>query len=284
MHKHIDNGKIDDEALAIKEIGFFKQVGGGAIVDVTTAGIGRDVRALERISRTTGVHIVASTGLYIEDSHPEAFRAMDKNQIAQYHLREIYEGIEGTPIRAGYIGVSDDYTAREIVSLRGAGIACRESGCGMTVHMPIFRTWGERILDVLEEEGVPLERVVLSHCDPTLYDLDYHLSLLERGCRLQFDQFSLEFPCTYGPYVKRWLPRDIERIRHIKKLCDLGWEERITVSHDLCFKSLFRTYGGPGLSHIVGNLYEYFLFEGVTEAQMDKILNKNPIAILATEG
>ena len=178
------------------------------------------------------------------------------------------------------MGISDYWEDIEVTALRGAGIACKESNVAMTVHMPIFKTWGERILDVLEEEGTDLDRVVLSHCDPTLVDMDYHRSLLERGCRLQFDQFSLEFPCTYGPYVKQWLPRDIERIRHIKTLCDLGWEDKITVSHDMCFKSLYRTKGGPGLSHILENLTPYFLFEGVTQEQLDKILIHNPRTIL----
>ena len=114
--------------------------------------------------------------------------------------------------------------------------------------------------------------------------MDYHRSLLERGCRLQFDQFALEFPCTYGPYVKQWLPRDIERIRHIKKLCDLGWEDKITVSHDMCFKSLYRTNGGPGLSHILENLTPYFLWEGLTQEQLDKILIHNPRTILTQTG
>lgn len=287
MHKHNDNLDLGDEKLSTVEFGYYKKAGGDTIVDVTTPGIGRDPEALVRISEATGLNIVACTALYIEDSWPARFKTMSKEEIAEFFLDEIENGMDGTGIKPGFIGeigMSDDWTANEVKCLRAGGIAVNKSGLGMTVHQPIFRTFGERICDVLEEEGTDLDRVVLSHCDPTLYDLDYHLSLLERGVRLQFDQFSLEFQCTYGPYEKRWLPRDIERIRHIKKLCDLGWEDKITVSHDMCFKSLYKTYGGPGIAHILENLTDYFLYEGVTPEQLNKILVENPKTVLTRKG
>ena len=240
-HKHRENAENRDENLAITELKYFKQAGGSTVVDVTTPGIGRDVKLLERVSDDTG-------------------------------------------IKAGYIkvGMSDDWTDREVECLKAAGRAAAESGMSMTIHQPIFRTWGDRIVNILTAEGVEPDKIVLSHCDPTLYDFIYQTGLLERGVRLQFDEFQLEFPCTYGPYVKRWLPRDIERVRHIKKLCDLGFEDKITVSMDMgAFKMVYRTYGGPGYAYLIDHLYPYFLWEGITEAQMEKILIKNPQHILA---
>ncbi len=283
MHKHNDNLDISDVDGSIKEFSYLKAAGGDTVVDVTTPGIGRDMTTLRRIADATGLQIVASAGLYIEDSWPEQFRTMEKRELADCILQDLQVGADGTDIRAGYIGeigMSDDWTDKEVLGLRAAAIACRESGIAMTVHMPIFQTWGGRILDILEEEGADLNRVVLSHCDPTLTVPGYHESLLERGCRLQFDQFALEFPCTYGPYVKRWLPRDIDRIRHIKYLCELGYEDKITLSQDLCFKSLYQTYGGPGVAHILKNLVPYFLCEGITQAQLNKLLVENPAAVL----
>lgn len=285
MHKHLENQENLDEDLTIREMQYFKKAGGGTIVDVTSPGLGRNIRAMERIAKATGVNIVASTALYVEETHPEAFRKMSVRELADFFVSELKEGIEGTQIRAAYIGeigMSDDFTDREQEVLKAAGIAAAQTGHAVTVHQPIFRTWGDRILDILMSGGAKPDQVVLSHCDPTLYNMDYHEGLLERGCRLQFDQFKLEFPCTYGPYVKRWLPRDIERIRHIKKLCDMGWEDKITVSMDMgAFKRNFRTYGGPGYAYIPEMLYDYFLFEGVTKEQMDKILIHNPRTILS---
>ena len=285
MHKHLENQENLDVDLTIREMAYFKRAGGSTIVDVTSPGLGRDIQAMQRIARETGLNIIASTALYVEETHPEPFRKMGIRDLADFFVKELKEGIEGTDIRAAYIGeigMSDDFTSREQEVLKAAGIAAAETGHAVTVHQPIFRTWGDRILDILMSGGAVPDQVVLSHCDPTLYNMDYHTGLLERGCRLQFDQFKLEFPCTYGPYDKRWLPRDIERIRHIKKLCDMGWEDKITVSMDMgAFKRNFRTYGGPGYAYIPEMLYDYFLFEGVTEAQMHKILYDNPRTILS---
>ncbi len=287
MHKHRDNLDLSDESLSIREFGYYKQAGGNSIVEVSTPGIGRDPHALKRIAKATGLNIIASTGLYIDDSVPEPYRSMNEDEIADFFLSELKNGMDDTDIKPGYIGeigMSDDWRKHEEVVLAGAGIACAKSGVAMTVHQPIFKTWGTRIVEILKSVGTDLNRVVLSHCDPTLTDKNYHRTLLDMGVRLQFDQFSLEFPCTYGPYEKRWLPRDIDRIRHIKYLCDMGFEDRITVSQDMCFKSLYRTYGGPGIAHIIQNLREYFLFEGITEEQLEKILIKNPMDILTQGG
>ena len=45
--------------------------GGGTIVDATTYGIGRDPRALARISRLTGVNVVMGAGYYVDLVHPD---------------------------------------------------------------------------------------------------------------------------------------------------------------------------------------------------------------------
>ena len=284
MHNHVDNLAITDENLIIKELKHFKKRGGNTVVDVTPPGLGRDPEALVRVSKATELNIVATTGLYIEATHPQHTRNMGKRELADFMIGEIQNGMDDTKIMPGYIGeigISDDYTERELTVLRASAIAQKETGFSLTIHQPIFKTFALRLLDIVEAEGANLERVVMCHCDPTLYDVDYHLDILDRGAYVQFDQFGMEIPVTYGPYVKRWLPRDIERIRAIKHLMDKGFEDKITTSMDICFKNLYKTFGGPGHSHIVGDLYEYFLFEGITKAQMEKILCKNPAKVLS---
>src|SRR4051812_25318528 len=53
---------LDDPARAVRELAIFAQAGGGAVVELTAAEFGRDVAALRRISRASGVHVVATTG------------------------------------------------------------------------------------------------------------------------------------------------------------------------------------------------------------------------------
>jgi predicted metal-dependent phosphotriesterase family hydrolase len=94
---------MDSEAAAIQELAWFKQAGGCALVELTPADYGRNAEGLKRVSEATGVHIVCVTG-----HHTEAFSAawvQDKTieQLADRFARDVTEGVDGTPIKAGAI-------------------------------------------------------------------------------------------------------------------------------------------------------------------------------------
>lgn len=55
--------RAEIHAALARRLDAFKEAGGGTVVDVTGMFHGRDVRLLESLSRATGVHIVASTGM-----------------------------------------------------------------------------------------------------------------------------------------------------------------------------------------------------------------------------
>ena len=65
-----DNWLLADVDVAVKEVLDFKSWGGGAIVDVTSIGIGRDPVALRYVATVTGVNIVMGSGWYAKGSHP----------------------------------------------------------------------------------------------------------------------------------------------------------------------------------------------------------------------
>ena len=59
------NVRFDDSdcvSAVIEDVKFFKQSGGGTIVENTSHGIKRDLSLMKRISKETGVHIIAGTG------------------------------------------------------------------------------------------------------------------------------------------------------------------------------------------------------------------------------
>jgi len=64
LHFSIENLKMYDEGIAIRELEYYKEYGGNSIVDQTIDGAGRDVMGLKRISEETGVNIVAVCGWY----------------------------------------------------------------------------------------------------------------------------------------------------------------------------------------------------------------------------
>ncbi len=108
-HAHIlskDALDMSDEGLIESELTNFAASGGRAVVDMSAPGLRCNIIALQRISRKTGVHIIASTGLYAEDSWPEQFRDMAMSDYMKYMWAEIENSIKDTGIRAGHIKVT----------------------------------------------------------------------------------------------------------------------------------------------------------------------------------
>ncbi|GCB84106.1 hypothetical protein scyTo_0024850, partial [Scyliorhinus torazame] len=69
-YSHRGNLLLNEEVEAVKEeLVHFKEVGGGTMVENTTAGICRDVKTLRRLSQETGVHIISGAGFYVGETH-----------------------------------------------------------------------------------------------------------------------------------------------------------------------------------------------------------------------
>ena len=82
------NLQLMDVEAAVEEVGFYKAAGGGAIVEATTIGIGRDALALERISRESGVHVVMGAGFYVDAVHPEDMGSRTVDTITEIRSSE----------------------------------------------------------------------------------------------------------------------------------------------------------------------------------------------------
>ena len=82
-NNHLDNLRLDDERVAIEEALLYGQLGGRTIVDATTIGESPDPLGLARISRATGLNIVAATGYYVAQSHPPSVNDMTVEEITR---------------------------------------------------------------------------------------------------------------------------------------------------------------------------------------------------------
>ncbi len=132
------------------------------------------------------------------------------------------------------------------------------------------------------------EKTVLCHVDALCGDIPYLTRLLDRSVNLSFDQFGLEFPMYLGDFGFKknstlWLPRDIERVRCIARLCELGYSKQLVMSHDISFKVCYTKYGGNGYAHILKNIVPYLREEGVGERTVHQLLVENPARILSRD-
>ena len=134
---NVDNLQLYDEEVAIEEMGRYYRAGGDAIVDATTRWIARDPRALFRVSRATGVKIVAGTGFYVAETHPGDMDRRSDADLAAEMIHELTEGIDDTGVKAGLIGEMGCYwplREAERKALRAAAIASLETNAAVMVH------------------------------------------------------------------------------------------------------------------------------------------------------
>lgn len=81
-YSHKENLQLHQEMEAVKEeLLYFKARGGGALVENTTTGIGRDVQTLKRLAEETGIHIISGAGFYVDATHSSETRAMSVEQV-----------------------------------------------------------------------------------------------------------------------------------------------------------------------------------------------------------
>ncbi|TME28020.1 MAG: hypothetical protein E6I75_24155 [Chloroflexi bacterium] len=64
------DGILDDEALAIEELGAYTAAGGRSIVDLTNVGLRRHPEGVRRISEATEVQVVMGCGWYRQPYYP----------------------------------------------------------------------------------------------------------------------------------------------------------------------------------------------------------------------
>jgi phosphotriesterase-related protein len=278
-----DNLTLFDIDLALKEVIFFRKAGGGAMVDCTTIGIGRDVKALKNISLASGLKMIAGTGFYIGASHPGYVKERTKDELADLMTTEVKKGVDNTGIRCGIIGeigTSWPLTTDEEKVLRAAARAQQSTGAPINVHPYPYARHGHKLLDILEEEGADIKKVVLSHTDVGGFDGEYPSSLAERGCYVEFDTFGAEGDLFFDEETGLVETNDMERIKSIKIMIDRGHLSSILLSHDICWKVGLKKYGGFGWDHLSKTVVPMFSRMKITENQVEVMMRENPKRML----
>jgi phosphotriesterase-related protein len=281
---NLDNLQQYDIDLSAREAQQFADLGGHTILDPTNRGIGRDPQALAAISRRTGLNVLMGSGYYLEVSHPPVVREMSHDDIAAEIERDLQEGVDGTRIRAGFIGeigVSARFTPEEEKVLRGSARAQRRTHVPLMIHLPAWEGLAHRVLDVVGEEGVSLNSVILCHMGPSWRDFDYQAGVAQRGAYLEYDMISMDY---YYADQNAQCPSDEENAAAIQNLIQAGYVERILISQDVFLKMMLTSYGGFGYGYILRHFVPRLRRLGVTEDQIKKLLEDNPRRVFEDAG
>lgn len=155
----------------------FREQGGGTVVDSTGMFHGRDVRLYEALSRSTGVHIVASTGMgpeellggYFLTPQTDPPTPWPAERFAELFALEATEGMVVPRVErraaAGLVtttATASGLTATDESLFRGAARAALSTGVPLSIRVgadPI------RELEIVLEEGLPADRVLVGGLD-----------------------------------------------------------------------------------------------------------------------
>ncbi|MFL2760265.1 MAG: phosphotriesterase [Dehalococcoidia bacterium] len=283
-YSNLDNLLVLDEDTAIEEATLYQRHGGGAIVDATTIGIGRDPLALARISRGAGVHVVMGAGYYVDAAQPNQINQKDENDIYQEITKDIQIGVGNTGIKAGIIGeigCTWPLMPNEIKVLKASAQAQLETGASILIHPGRDEKAPIEILSILADSGADISRVIMGHLDRTVSSIDILEELADTGCVLEWDLFGNEVS-FYQPSDFD-MPSDAERLNFIRHMIDIGLGDRIVISHDICTKHRLVRYGGHGYGYIPEHIIPRMRNKNFEESEIQAITKDTPARLLTID-
>ena len=282
-HPEWDESEVVERAVA----GFERlhSLGVRTVADLTVLGLGRDVRRVASVAARVPINLIASTGYYTGGGLPLYFqfhgpgRLIDgPDPLVEYFISDIEDGIAGTGIRAGMLKVmtdKDGITEDVARVMTAAAVAHQQTGVPITTHSHPGSRNGLDQQAFLREHGVPLERVIIGHSGDS-EDLPYLRTLMDNGSTIGMDRFGMEHV----------LPDD-RRVSTVVALLELGYADRMVLSHDAAFFSRatppsWRALAAPNwrMENIPRRILPQLRQAGVSEADLEQMLVTNPTRLL----
>ncbi|XP_033221328.1 phosphotriesterase-related protein [Belonocnema kinseyi] len=269
----------DSEEAVLQDVKLFKEHGGGTIVENTSHGIKRNIPFMKRVSRESGVHIIAGTGHYVALTQSAQSLSNSEERMFDLIIKEMTEGCEESmDVKAGFIGEVgsawpiEDFEKRAI---RAAAAAQERLKCPISFHPGRNPSAPFEIMRIFTEAGGDPKKAIMSHLDRTLLKKEDLLEFSKLGCYCQFDLFGTE--CSYYQFSPMTdMPSDAQRLDKIKFLCEDGKLDKVLMSHDIHTKHRLINFGGHGYGHIINNVFPKMLIKGFTQEEIDTITITNP--------
>ncbi len=246
------------------------------LVDVTTFNMGRDVELLKEAAEETGMQIIASTGVYVDESG--YFSQISEDNLLKMILREIREGAGGQKIRCGVIKCGTGrygFTENNVKLIRACARAQKETGLPVITHCrPPGLRQGLFQQDMIEEQGGDLTKVVIGHFRRG-DNLDYGENVMKRGSYLAIDQMN---------FNEHQLVHNLEVI---PELIRRGYTKQLILSHDsvICYNHTrwedwdhrtYINYAPDSLSYLIRRVIPALMEKGVTKEEIHTIFVENP--------
>ncbi|MFD7431605.1 phosphotriesterase [Streptomyces sp. NPDC059818] len=277
--------RVEIFEVLVAKLKDFRAHGGGTIVDSTGMFHGRDVRLYEALSRTTGVHIVASTGQGPEELLGGYFLTPQTNpptpwpaeKFADLFTKEITEGMVVPRVErrgaAGLVATAatpEGMTATDESLVRGAARTALSTGVAVSVR---YGSDAVHDLDVALDEKLPADRVVVAGLDrKNAVTAGAPLDIARRGAYVALDHVGVED----GAHIT-----DAERATLVADLVRAGSGNRILLSSNAT--GVAKGHPGNGLpySYILTAFVPLLKAQGLSDEDTQRILVDNPRDLLS---
>ena len=236
-------------------------------VDATPAYLGRDVLLLEKIAKRTGLIIVTNTGFYgaVNNKYIPAF-AYEKTpeELAEIWIDEFKHGIEGTPVKPGFIKISVDAAAAldtiDQKLVKAAAITHLQTGLTIASHTGEAKgLWPQ--LQLLEEMGVSAEAFIWVHAQNEK-DNENYLRAAKKGCWISLDGLGWD------------LDKHVEKLLFAKAN---GILDKILISHDAgWYDPQKQVQAIKPYTNIFTQLYPALISKGFSKEEFNLLISRNP--------
>lgn len=269
--------RLESVDAAVRELSDFKAAGGGAMVDCMPCDAGRNVLKLAEISRRSGVHLIAPTGLHRRRFYPLGHwrYTSSMERLTELFAREVEEGIDAndcagpdvrrTTHRAGVLKAASDsgqLDATERLAFEAVAAAHRRTGAPVITHCEPAR--GLEQVEFLGSRGVAPQHLILSHTDRHP-DPAYHRELFRSGVFLEYDRVFRAPLDDANPTLRLFATMVKE------------FPSQLMLGTDAARPAYWRHYGGgPGLDTLLRDFSARARRLGVTDAELDQVFVKNP--------
>jgi predicted metal-dependent phosphotriesterase family hydrolase len=275
---------LHDVDAAVAELADCAAAGAGAMVDALPCAVGRDPLRLAAVSRASGLHVVAATGVHTERWYPGLSWANEAaaEDLADLFTADITDGIdrfdyrgpvvERTPHRAGIIKIGSmtaEPSSRDERAFAAAAETHHRTGAPILTHCEEGRGGLEQVT-ILSDAGVDPAHVILSHTDKVA-DVGYHRDLLATGVNVEYDQALRQ-----GPEAEQGTARLVNEV------IALGHIRQVMLGTDGARRSMWASLGGsPGLAWLLTDFPRMLEAHGVGPSAVAEMLVANPARVLA---
>jgi phosphotriesterase-related protein len=280
MVPEFDLGDVDAMTHELKDAA---ALGLRAVVDGMPCDAGRNAEKLAELSRRTGIHVVAPTGLHHERYYGPAHwnHRLTVDELADLFAADITDGIDAydysgpvvrrTAYRAGVIKIAGSEAGpsdRDRRVFEAAAEAHRRTGAPILTHCE-HGTGALEQVRLLADHGVALEHVALSHVDK-IVDRGYHRELLATSAFAEYDQSF------------RWRDGPNGTLQLIGWMVEDGLDDRIVLGMDAAKRGYYRVFGGtPGLTWLLDGFRGLLDAAGIDDAVVERMLVLNPARLFA---